>query len=119
MADLSEKMGPLPMWGWIFVVAAIGLLYLSMKSKQSQSPASATSSQSQLLAQQEAQLSAQQTAAAQAQGQSSAQYGSTGFQASINGYNGQAGGRLSYTPAASQSSFSSSVPTTAPAPGGS
>ena len=113
---LTEKVGPLPAWGWL-VVALVLTLFVAAKFKGKASGSTATTAQQQQIAAAEAQMQAQvaSTPVVQAGG---GQYGWNGYNSSPNGYTGQRSGYYSYSPAASQSSFSSSVPSTAPAPSG-
>ena len=117
MNSLTERLGPFPVYIWVLIVTVLVVLYLTIR-KPSAAKAANQSSQSQMLSQQEAALSAQQSQAAAMQNSGGGVYGGTGISTSINGYNGQAQGRLSLRPSASQSSFNPYVPTTAPVPGG-
>ena len=112
MNILTEKAGPLPLWGWLGI-ATVGALLFASKGKgssSSQAAAQQAAAQQQLTAQQ-AQLAA--TAAANspnsAANTGSGTYGSGGGSYSGNGNTGQAAGGYQTRPVSSAAGGSSAM----------
>ena len=124
---LTEKLGPLPLWGWLGIATA-GVLLVASKGKKSSSTDNSAAAQQQLAAEEAALANSAQTATP-ATNSSSSTYGSGGGRYGGNGNTGSAAPVYSATPAASTTtpvvtsssggSSSSSAPvdmSTAPAP---
>ena len=95
---LTEKLGPLPLWGWLGIATA-GVLLVASKGKSSNTSAQQSAAAQQQLAAEEAALAnSAQTATSSNSGST---YGSGGSAYSGNGWTGYTAPSYSTTPAAS------------------
>ena len=100
---LTEKLGPLPLWGWLGIATVGALLFASKgkgSSSNSQTAAQQAAAQQQLAAEEAALANSAQTATP-ASNSASSTYGSGGGRYGGNGNTGSAAPVYSATPAAS------------------
>ena len=107
---LTEKAGPLPLWGWLGIATAGALLFASKGKGSSSNTAAQQAAAQQQLAAEEAALANSAQTATPASNSASSTYGSGGGRYSGNGNTGSAAPVYSATPAAS-----TTAPAAAPA----
>ena len=112
---LTEKLGPLPLWGWLGI-ATVGVLLVASKGKKSSSTDNSAAAQQQLAAEEAALANSAQTAQPANTGST---YGSGGSAYSGNGNTGYTAPVYSTTPAASTTDTAAAMTATSSGSGGS